>query len=110
MEQTPVPDLTVQNVAFLLSCHEETVRQYLRTGELEGYSLGRRGGYRIPVAAFEKFVERRRAAQQAKVGPAPSAEWMATITSPDRLCQTFCAESKDGLLMQIRDSPEFHNS
>ncbi len=51
------PLLTVQDVTRLLQVHEETVRRWIRTGELPAILLGSaKGGYRISKNDYEKFV------------------------------------------------------
>jgi len=52
------PMLTVQDITKLLKVHEETVRRWIRTGELRATLLGSaKGGYRIRRADFEEFFE-----------------------------------------------------
>ena len=49
-------DLTVEDVATQLDVSTETVRRYLRTGELKGYRFGgRKAGWRIPQDAIDDF-------------------------------------------------------
>src|SRR4051794_38453508 len=51
------PMLTVQDVTRLLQVHEETVRRWIRTGELPAALLGSaKGGYRITRDDYERFV------------------------------------------------------
>jgi excisionase family DNA binding protein len=52
--------LTVQDVANRLSVHPDTVRKWIKTGELEAISLGGTAGYRITQAAVDKFVRERK--------------------------------------------------
>lgn len=54
-----MPDLSVEEVAARLSVHRETVRRWLRTGELRGYRLGFRGGWRIPEEELRRFIRSR---------------------------------------------------
>lgn len=49
--------LTVEEVAERLRVHPETVRIYLRKGDLEGVNRGGRAGWRINDAALERFLE-----------------------------------------------------
>ncbi|HEY7035258.1 MAG TPA: helix-turn-helix domain-containing protein [Thermomicrobiales bacterium] len=63
MEQDQM--LTVADIVHRLRVHEETVRRWLRTGELAGIALGGRGGYRIREADLEDFLRRR--GQESKV-------------------------------------------
>ena len=51
--------LTVEQVAERLQVHIETVRRWLRSGELEGRDLGHRVGYRVRESDLEEFIERR---------------------------------------------------
>ena len=51
--------LTVEQVADRLQVHSETVRRWLRSGELEGMDLGHRVGYRIRESDLERFIEER---------------------------------------------------
>ena len=50
--------LSTQEIAVRLGVHGETVRRWLRAGELHGISLGR-AGYRIPEAEFQRFLIKR---------------------------------------------------
>ena len=51
--------LTIEEVAAELKVHIETVRRWVRKGELPALSLGsRRGGYRIRRRDLEAFIER----------------------------------------------------
>jgi len=50
---------TVQQVAERLQVHQETVRKWLRDGELVGINLGGKSGWRIRVSEVEAFLERR---------------------------------------------------
>ena len=56
--------MTVQDVAKYLKVNEETVRRWIRDGELEVLSLGtsNRAGYRILKSALDAFI-------QARYGP-----------------------------------------
>jgi excisionase family DNA binding protein len=56
--------LTVDEVAERLRVTPETVRVWLRQGELAGISLGRRAGYRIEEAELQRFLDRRRGKPQ----------------------------------------------
>jgi len=51
---------TVQDVVNILQVHEQTVRRWIRTGELPAYALGDRAGYRISPDDLRAFLERRR--------------------------------------------------
>ena len=49
--------LTVAEVAALLRLHPETIRRFLRRGELVGHDFGGRGGYRIRRVDLDRFIE-----------------------------------------------------
>ncbi len=52
--------LTVEEVTALLKVSIETVRRWIRAGELPVLRIGgRRGGYRIRRADLDTFIERR---------------------------------------------------
>ena len=51
--------LTVEEIVDLLKVHEQTVRRWLRDGQLRGVLLGRKAGYRIRERDFEAFLEAR---------------------------------------------------
>jgi excisionase family DNA binding protein len=60
VQEPPVDDRpiwTVKEVADYLRVHPETVRQWLREGELVGMPLGGKGGWRIERANLERFIE-----------------------------------------------------
>jgi len=50
---------TVSEIGELLSVHEQSVRRWLRSGELKGTLLGRKGGYRIAGADLKSFMDER---------------------------------------------------
>jgi excisionase family DNA binding protein len=52
--------LTVQQVADQLNVHPDTVRQWIRSGELEAIDLGGRAGFRISETALDKFIRERK--------------------------------------------------
>jgi excisionase family DNA binding protein len=56
--------LTVEEVAEELRVTPETVRTWIRTGELDAIDVG--GKYRIYPADFEDFKERRRTGKKRK--------------------------------------------
>ena len=56
MEEQPK---TVKEVSEWLRVHQETVRQWLRDGELVGINLGGKSGWRIRPEEVEAFLERR---------------------------------------------------
>jgi len=52
--------LTVQQVADQLNVHPDTVRQWIRSGELEAIDLGGRAGFRVSETALDKFIRERK--------------------------------------------------
>jgi excisionase family DNA binding protein len=48
---------TVGEVVEKLKVHPQTVRRWLRQGELRGYLFGDRTGYRIRKSDLEAFIE-----------------------------------------------------
>lgn len=51
--------LTVEEVAKRLSVHEETVRRWIRSGEIEAIDLAGPAGYRISQAELNRFIRER---------------------------------------------------
>jgi len=51
--------LTVKDIAERLQMNEETIRRWLRTGELRGMQMGERSGYRVPVSELRRFIASR---------------------------------------------------
>ena len=58
--------LTVTEVVDKLRVHEQTVRRWLREGELRGVNYGGRGGYRIRERDLDAFIAAREAAHEVK--------------------------------------------
>ncbi len=56
--------LTVAQVAEQLQVHPETVRVWIRTGELEAMDIG--GEYRISRADLNDFIQRRKTGKKKK--------------------------------------------
>jgi excisionase family DNA binding protein len=50
---------TVEDIARLLSVHPETVRKWIKAGELRAIKLGGPAGYRISQSAYEQFLRER---------------------------------------------------
>ncbi len=50
---------TVREVAAKLKVHPQTVKDWLRAGDLEGVNFGGRTGWRVTDAQLRDFVERR---------------------------------------------------
>lgn len=51
--------LSISEIVEMLSVHEQTVRRWIREGELPGVLLGRKAGYRIRESDLNAFLERR---------------------------------------------------
>ena len=51
--------LTVADVAGRIGAHEQTVRGWIKTGELKAARFGSRIGYRIRLGDYEDFLRRR---------------------------------------------------
>lgn len=51
--------LTVEQVADVLGVNQDTVRRWIRNGEIEVIDLGGRAGYRITQSALDSFIRRR---------------------------------------------------
>jgi excisionase family DNA binding protein len=51
--------LTVEEVSKRLSVHEETVRRWIRRGELEAIDLQGPAGYRINQSELNRFIRGR---------------------------------------------------
>jgi len=73
--------LTTADVATRLGVSLDTVRRWLRSGELKGTPFGR-AGYRIEDADFQAFLNRRRQPQEKAISLAPSQEQysLSTVT------------------------------
>jgi excisionase family DNA binding protein len=59
---------TVEDVARMLAVHPETVRNWIKSGQLRAIKLGGPAGYRISPTAYEQFLREREEAAQ-KDGP-----------------------------------------
>ncbi len=55
--------LTVDQVAERLQVNEQTVRRWLREGELTGVPFGGRTGWRVSEEDLQSFLDRRRMAE-----------------------------------------------
>ena len=53
------PYLTVDEVARQLGVNPETVRRWIRSGELNALNLGGPVGYRIPQSELDRFIRER---------------------------------------------------
>jgi excisionase family DNA binding protein len=61
-ESPSLPLLTVRDVALRLKVTEDTVRLWLRTGDLEGRRLGRNGTWRVSEEALARYSRKETAA------------------------------------------------
>jgi excisionase family DNA binding protein len=52
--------LSVHDIVQKLGVHEQTVRRWIKSGDLTAYLLGDRAGYRIAAADLQAFMDRRR--------------------------------------------------
>jgi excisionase family DNA binding protein len=50
---------TVEEITAMLKVHEQTVRRWLRTGDLRGYAFGGKTGYRVKERDLAAFLESR---------------------------------------------------
>jgi len=55
---------TVEEVARQLNVHPETVRKWIKSGELRAIKLGGPAGYRISQSAYDQFLREREEARQ----------------------------------------------
>jgi excisionase family DNA binding protein len=62
--------LTVNQVAERLQVNVQTVRRWLRNGELIGTPIGGRTGWRVYEAEVQAFLDRRRMAREHETGKA----------------------------------------
>jgi hypothetical protein len=53
------PLLTVVNTTGHIGAHEQTVRGWIKTGELKAARFGTRIGYRLRLGDYEDFLRRR---------------------------------------------------
>jgi excisionase family DNA binding protein len=51
--------LTVAQVAELFQVHEETVRRWIRDGQMSVLDLGKKAGYRIRTSDLDAFIAAR---------------------------------------------------
>ncbi len=49
---------TVEEIAGRLQVHEQTVRRWLRDGDLDGRNFGGRTGWRISESAINEFLRK----------------------------------------------------
>ena len=60
--------LSVEEVAQRLGLNPETVRRYLRQGEIKGVRFGFRAGWRIKEADLAAFIEQKTRETQSPKG------------------------------------------
>ncbi len=48
--------LTVEEAAAIARVHEQSVRRWLRSGQLRGHLISRRAGYRIRASDLDRFL------------------------------------------------------
>jgi excisionase family DNA binding protein len=51
---------TIEELAALLSVHPETIRNWIRSGQLQAINLGGAAGYRVSQADLDEFLAKRR--------------------------------------------------
>lgn len=51
--------LTVEEIAEQLGANPETVRRWLRSGDLRGIRLAKKLGWRVPEREFQRFMDAR---------------------------------------------------
>jgi excisionase family DNA binding protein len=56
--------LTVDDIARRLGVHPDTVRNWIKSGELLAFDLGGRAGYRISQAQLEEFLRKRQGSRK----------------------------------------------
>ena len=59
---------TVARVATELQVHPESVRRWLRSGEMRGFLLSDKQGWRVEVAEVRRFTTERQKAQEMNRG------------------------------------------
>lgn len=52
--------LTVSAVAKRLQVHPNTIKRYIKTGELRATRYGERGWWRVPLSALDEFMGQQR--------------------------------------------------
>lgn len=57
--------LDVKEIVGLLGVHEQTVRRWIKQGDLPAIMFGRKGGYRVKASDLDAFLD-----QQADKGKA----------------------------------------
>jgi excisionase family DNA binding protein len=49
--------LDVREIVALLSVHEQTVRRWIKQGDLPAIMFGRKGGYRVKASDLDAFLQ-----------------------------------------------------
>ena len=49
---------TVEQIATLIQVHEQTVRRWLRDGDLAGRNFGGKTGWRVRESALKEFLDK----------------------------------------------------
>lgn len=49
--------LTVEDIKTTLNVHEQTVRDWLKSGRLKGINFGGKTGWRVEERDFDAFIE-----------------------------------------------------
>jgi len=62
--QTEDAELTAEQAAQIIGVSSESIRRYLRSGELQGYLLARKLGWRTTRTDLARFLEARKRAHQ----------------------------------------------
>lgn len=62
-DEAPERLLTVEDIRQRLQVNPQSVRKWLRDGELRGIRFGRRGGWRVREADFQAFLRKRSGGQ-----------------------------------------------
>ncbi len=60
--------LTVEEVAGAAKVHEQTVRRWLRSGQLRGHLISRRAGYRVTLSDLQRFLSGEGASEDPTLG------------------------------------------
>jgi excisionase family DNA binding protein len=57
---------TVEEIVVMLKIHEQTVRRWIREGQLQAVMLGRKAGYRVRARDLEAFLAERETGLEGK--------------------------------------------
>jgi excisionase family DNA binding protein len=50
----------VKEIVAMLGVHEQTVRRWIKQGDLDAILFGRKGGYRVKKSDLDRFLEAQR--------------------------------------------------